>query len=125
VSVGVCFVLFCPLDHRIGSCHIPMADVWWLKRHKHVSHISMLRAEKTSSKPCSLGVPLRSDVSRWPTKKYQKLLYQKLFLYTLKILSKNILWPTLDTLKIIKIYSSSDPQQLTVRLTFYLTSERT
>lgn len=85
----------------------------------------MLRAEKTSSKPCSLGVPLRSDVSRWPTKKYQKLLYQKLFLYTLKILSKNILWPTLDTLKIIKIYSSSDPQQLTVRLTFYLTSERT
>lgn len=83
----------------------------------------MLRAEKTSSKPCSLGVPLRSDVSRWPTKKYQKLLYQKLFLYTLKILSKNILWPTLDTLK--NYQNLFFPQQLTVRLTFYLTSERT
>ena len=51
---GVCWGMFCivlssrsytELGHVISLWQM-MADVWWLKRHKDVSHISMLRAEQ-------------------------------------------------------------------------------
>ena len=44
-----CIVLssrsYTELGHVISLWQM-MADVWWLKRHKDVSHISMLRAEQ-------------------------------------------------------------------------------
>ena len=92
VSVGVCFVLFCPLDPTQNWVMSYPYGRWWQmfggwNGTKMWATSPCYEPNKTSSKPCSLGVPLRSDVSRWPT---------------------------LDTLKNYQIYSSSDPQQLTV-----------